>query len=316
MTLELDELAAKVGKQIAERLANDNKGRTAETRKVHERLGSDIALLRRLLGRRTHPLPPEIAARVRASLNQADEITDQLEHAWYVSDALRSALLDVADDAYLETLLEQEIVRDRRKDPMIWSNYLERDELVSLRKAIRSRRTRDLDRSRAVAHLLYLYEKRRDDGAHFRARARMQARALLGTAAALAPLILALGGAAVIAGDVEISSVVLTGLAGGIGSMLTGARALRGAIRLNDLRALSAWSVLQPFVGAAAALLLLLVLQSQILLLPGLQEGERAFALATYGFLAGFSEPFFLGVVARIAGIGQESRSPSEGQSP
>lgn len=274
---QVDELAAEVTRKITDKLANDKRGSTAETRKVHQRVGSDIALLRQLLARRTDPLSPEIASRLTALLEQASVLTDQLEHAWYVSDTLRSALLDVADDAYLETLLEQEIVRDRAKGRMIWSNYLERDDLLSLRDAIRSDNARDVDRSRAVAHLAYVYEKRRDDGAHYRARIRMQARALLVTALAIAPLTIALGGAAAVAGDIGVDAVVLAGVAGGLGSLLAGARALRGAVRLNDLKALSAWSILQPFVGASAALMLLLVLDSEILVLPGVPGGRGRF---------------------------------------
>ena len=290
----------------------NTRGRTAEIRKVHQRIGSDVALLRKLLARRSDPVPPEAAAQIEALLNQATLGSNELEHAWYVSDGLRSALLDVADDAYLETLLEQELVRDRHKGRMIWSNYLDRDELITLRKTIRSGEASDVDRSRAVAHLSYLFEKRRDDGAHYRARIRTQGRALIGTTAALAPAVIALGCAIVVAGDFAIASVVLIGLAGSLGGMLAGAKALRGAIRLNDLRILSAWNVLQPLVGAGAALMLTLVLASEILVLPGIQGPERHLAYAAYGFIAGFSEPFFLGVVARVAGAGQEASGSSK----
>lgn len=60
--------------------------------------------------------------------------------------------------------------------------------------------------------------------------------------------------------------------------------------------------------------MLLLVLDSEILVLPGVRGGEGDLALGAYGFLAGFSEPFFLGVVNRIAGIGEQASSSPKGR--
>jgi hypothetical protein len=83
---------------------------------------------------------------------------------------------------------------------------------------------------------------------------------------------------------------------------------------MNDLRGMRNWMFVQPWVGAAAALAILAVLASGIVKLPGAQSGLQSWAgLAAYGFVAGFSEPFFLGVVARIAGVHDSEASTRPG---
>jgi len=112
--------------------------------------------------------------------------------------------------------------------------------------------------------------------------------------------------------DLELN-VPITALAGAIGSTLAGFFKLRELVRITDLRFLKTGMYIQPVIGAAAALLLLVLLESGILELPGARDGQPSTAaLATYGFIAGYSEPFFLGVVRRVAGSG-DGQKPSSG---
>jgi hypothetical protein len=99
--------------------------------------------------------------------------------------------------------------------------------------------------------------------------------------------------------------LVLTALAGAIGGTLSGARALRESADLRRTRGFQAWWWVQPAVGAAVGLLIHALLSSPVLALPGSEasgEWERIAAFVVYAFAAGFSEPFVLGVLAKITG--------------
>src|SRR5262249_51515228 len=100
--------------------------------------------------------------------------------------------------------------------------------------------------------------------------------------------------------------------AGALGSMLSGILNLRGLRRLTDLRVFEIGMVVQPLIGAAAGLFLFLLIESGVLSgvlgLPRTENktGEGSI-LGTYGFIAGFSEPFLLGIVRRVAGAAEEN---------
>ncbi|HEU0079246.1 MAG TPA: hypothetical protein VFQ76_16445, partial [Longimicrobiaceae bacterium] len=101
--------------------------------------------------------------------------------------------------------------------------------------------------------------------------------------------------------------------AGAVGSVLSraiklggqGAPALPGDAQPPlGIRALySGWKVFlaQPVIGAASAFLVYLVLQSRLLAF-GTATADDPAALGLVAFLAGFSEPFFIGTLDRIAG--------------
>ena len=306
----LDRLAATAQERILQALRASTRRGDAERRKVLQRLGSEVQLLRRLLARNPRALPDEAAGRLHEVLDAASVARPTLEEAWYAADSLRIALLDVGDDAYIGALLEQELVRNRGDQRLSWGRYLDSAELDGLYRAYRAGGLSDLERTQAVEGLAHLFEKRRDDGAHYRARVELKAQAFLRTAVVLGPLILVAAVATVAVSEVNPWAVALTAAAGGLGSTLAGAKELRGMLRINDLRSLSGWSVLQPLVGASAGLVMLLLLTSGILVLPGVNGPASAVAIALYGFLAGFSEPFFLGVVAKIAGTADPAESP------
>lgn len=111
---------------------------------------------------------------------------------------------------------------------------------------------------------------------------------------------------------------------GAAGSLLSGFYTLRDkARRLNDLRSFRAAMWAQPFVGAVAGLLVFLIIRSGI---TGLTVAVSADApkdmkwawatFAVYGFLAGFSEPFFLGLVSRVANTADKDQQGAGGEAP
>jgi hypothetical protein len=97
--------------------------------------------------------------------------------------------------------------------------------------------------------------------------------------------------------------LLLTAFAGAAGSILGGVLRFRDLSDLTNIRDLTVGTLAQPFVGAVAALFIFLLLESRIVVLPGISTtGPPSWqALGVYGFVAGFSEPFFLGILRRVA---------------
>jgi len=137
----------------------------------------------------------------------------------------------------------------------------------------------------------------------------MQVRHLLLLVPVLVLLVAGLGLAVTaVAPDAPVP-IVMVG--GALGATVSGTRKLRDEVpNINALRAFTPAILVQPLLGAAAGLLLLLALESGLL---GLDSSGQSWALlGALAFAAGFSEPVFLGVVARVAAIGEP---PSEASS-
>jgi hypothetical protein len=94
-------------------------------------------------------------------------------------------------------------------------------------------------------------------------------------------------------------------------SVLSGTLKLRdNTENINDLRAFAPSIVVQPLIGATGGLLLLLVLDSKLVNVNwGGDEWARHGVIA---LVAGFSEPFFLGIVGRVTAIAE---APDGGRS-
>ena len=195
-----------------------------------------------------------------------------------------------------------------------WARYFDPAELRALAEAFRMGSIAASQRERARERILFLWNRRSDDGAHYRSRVNVASRYLHLSIFFLAGLVVPFAISLWIAGSHPAVTLVSTGLAGALGGTLAGARILRSSTTMNDLRGMRNWMFVQPWVGAAAALAILAVLASGIVKLPGAQSGLQSWAgLAAYGFVAGFSEPFFLGVVARIAGVHDSEASTRPG---
>jgi hypothetical protein len=105
--------------------------------------------------------------------------------------------------------------------------------------------------------------------------------------------------------------VALAAVAGALGATLSGLFRVRDLLTgLSEVRAFRAVIFVQPLVGAAFGLFLAAILSAGI---AGIQlpSGEdQAATLAVFGFLAGFSEPFALGIVQRAAGAAESQTNP------
>src|SRR5215203_5276965 len=245
------------------------------------------------------------AARERLrSLLERDVNRLSIDSAWGVANQLRRELLVLGDVSYVWTQLECEAERDKKSTMWHrWSEHFPRKKLQALIEA-RERAISDpsvhLD---AVRSLRKLYELRAEAGLERRARAAQKCRYLT----TLMPILLALliGLSAAIVGESGAGvwkDVGLAASAGALGATLSGIFRVRDRlVGLDDLRSFWPAMRIQPLIGATAGLMTLIILESGAV---DLGAGDTAWAArAVFTFAAGFSEPFFLGLVQRVAVI-------------
>ena len=85
-----------------------------------------------------------------------------------------------------------------------------------------------------------------------------------------------------------------------VGSMLAGFIKLRDKLfELDDLRAFVVTNGVQPLVGATSGLVVLLIVESGIIEVGGGNAAQSP-GRTLLAFAAGFSEPFFLGLVQDV----------------
>jgi hypothetical protein len=213
-----------------------------------------------------------------------------------VVDAFDQILIAHGDDTYLYCLLSYESWEERRRAkrqaaPTVgWSELFPKAELSGLlsarppwneaQRADARRKLRGLARARSDAYRLQ------------RARIRTRNLYLLSLAPILAALVGGLAFAIEWSSDDPVwESIGLAAVAGAVGSTLSGVYKLRDHIRrIGELRAFRASMIVQPLVGAAAGLVLLLVLESPLLMTEG--DEDVSIPWATKGllaFAAGFS---------------------------
>lgn len=238
--------------------------------------------------------------------------------AWELADALSLELVRCADDAYLHVLLAGRglLVGDG------WEAHFP-DELV---RAVRDACTdggfrpehRRLQARYVLEEVLQLQvQEFRRDRALAELRGVYLGRMVLVLLATLLPFagffLFVASQPTRASGIVSPEVVPMVLFAGAVGSILSRAIKLGGQRATGlagdapvppGIRALySGWKVFlaQPVIGAASAFLVFLVLRSRLLALGSAAADDPA-ALALVAFLAGFSEPFFVGTLDRIAG--------------
>jgi hypothetical protein len=245
-------------------------------------------------------------ARLRALL-ALDTSELDLDAALEVTDRWDQLLIEVGDDAYLFTLLEVEYARvGAGTTAVTWKTLYEEFPLEASKtfRAGGTIGTQELEEARR--RLAALYRSRLVLYALYRARLLLKRRFLLTLAPTLLLLVVLLGVAIVLTEpESGWDEMLLAGAAGAVGATVSGAYKLRDQIdHINALREFEPVVAVQPLLGAAAGLFLLLVLKSGIL-----QVGDSDLGWASIGvvaFVAGFSEPFVLGVVRRVTGIADE----------
>ena len=162
--------------------------------------------------------------------------------------------------------------------------------------------------------LLTMLEMRRFRYRRLRSRRRMKTGHLIGVAFLLLGLTLALALAIEDpTGADGPDAVLLCAVAGALGGTLANLYKLRDEIgRGTELRAFKPILIAQPAVGAAAGLIVLLIVASGLLGTTTAQSDGRWHSLTLLAFAAGFSEAFFLGLVRRVAGAAEGDRAKKD----
>jgi hypothetical protein len=228
-----------------------------------------------------------------------------IDSAWELANQLKSELLFLGDVSYVWTQLEYEVQRDKK--PHKWHRWSDHFAPSKLEALIQARDNGPVNRQthlEAVRSLRKLYELRAEAGAERRARAAQKCRYLTLLIPILFTLQVALAAAIYEVGaDGVWKQIVLAGSAGALGATLSGTLRVRDRlVALDDLRSFWPAMRIQPLIGATAGLFTLLALESHAIQ-PGGTEQTPWAAYALLTFVAGFSEPFFLGLVQKIAVI-------------
>jgi hypothetical protein len=322
--------------------------REVERRSVLGELLDHLATMSRLLPA-DGAINSALEQRVCGSLERVEHLlpTDtkaslDRETARELPNELRCMLLELAADAgrmdYLQARLDEEQRREQLGTATLrWSDLLDPDELPMLRDALAQPDSGagagpDRTARHAVELLATLYQARnraeREQRAHDRVRdARLQwvtrwLLLLLVPAAALLVAAFSLAASSRQAGWLQDAvRIALVLIVGGLGSALSGTRRLLGvALLRGQLDRFQAAFRAQVLVGSTLGLVALLLYE--VGSLPTFQASSvvsDVVPVAIYAFLAGFSEPFVLGVVQGLIGgrgTPPSPSRPSEGPDP
>jgi hypothetical protein len=242
-------------------------------------------------------------------------------NSWELADLLDSELLWFSDAASLYTLLkaQQGSASDdaRKRD-----NYFPSDYLQILINHYQEGRFADAHRLEVIHFLEYFKQAQISEYRRDRAKVQLRGIYLVRMALVLGLMLLGLCVFYIISSrqpdrlSTEYLGYLLLLMvsAGATGSVLSRAIKLgKQPLHISDakdmsepplgIRALlSDWKIFlaQPVIGAATALVIFLIISSGLLQIGGMKELGPA-GSALIGFLTGFSEPFFIGTLDKIA---------------
>lgn len=171
----------------------------------------------------------------------------------------------------------------------------------------------------SARHMLaMLYRARRDDQLAHHSRAQARSKNLLilaGILIVLVPLFLLTYWYASHTRP-SVWATVMLPIAGAVGAALSGTLKARDQLnREVDIGRFKDGLLAQLLVGAAAAVIVVVILKANLTSVGKVEPASIA-AQAAFGFLAGFSEPFVLGVVGRAANLGSAAKAPSSTKTP
>jgi hypothetical protein len=248
------------------------------------------------------------------SLLARDPSTLDIDAAWELSGAIRRLNVRFRNREFLASRLEYERARAAKDEQWHgWDKHFGLQDLEQLIKAFKQRNqdVEPADVDRAIDRLTFLYLQREEAGRDRRARAALKRHYLSRLWIVLLLLLVGFGLAFNVAMKWEgWEAVVLTLCAGALGSALSGIFKVRDQlVQLDELRSFWPAMRVQPLIGACGGMVLLLVVQSHAVAFGNLSEGLSGWGLLA--FIAGFSEPFFLGIVQRVAVVPDRPEAPA-----
>jgi hypothetical protein len=278
-----------------------------ELRKVYGVIRAHLSEARRLLASSTGRLTlrNETTERELEAVLRQDPAALVLDTAWELAATLKRLNLRLGDEFYVAAQLEYEQQRAGQAGKWHgWNTQFQRPELDSLVKAYGSDKATIDDHKVAVERLTSLYLSREEAGRDRGARAGLKAKLLNDLVLPFFALLIGLGIAVNYAAEGSVlPTMIMAACAGALGSMLSGVFKVRDQlIRLDELRSFIPAMRVQPFIGASAGLILWLILDSEALEV-GAGSSATSSGIGLLAFVAGFSEPFFLGIVQRVAHV-------------
>jgi hypothetical protein len=284
-----------------------NRKADPELRKVLGVIQTHLSESRRLLAVPKAGITLRNAAAVRelTALVRQDPAALAIDTGWELAATLKRLNLRLGDEAYIASRLEYEHRRDAKKGKWHgWNTHFDPRELRDLVNAYRSGRPTKASHRQAVDRLTFLYLRREEAGRDRRCRAALKSQLLTQLLTPFLVLLVGLGVAIHFAttGDF-LATMSMAACAGALGSMLSGVFKVRDQlVQLDELRGFIPAMRVQPMIGASAGLILFLVLDSKVLEV-GAGSSAKWSGIGLLAFVAGFSEPFFLGIVQRVAHV-------------
>ena len=248
----------------------------------------------------------------------------KIEAAFDIEADLRASLPELAGDDYTYMCLQREKQRltqgrSGSDSDHFWTAHFPESELDKFLNNFgeADRKFQDPQaREAAIGRLVELYKQSHHELRRNRARAAQAGQylwTLCGALGVLLVVVLAFLGAAQAinrpilaeAHWIELVALGVAMLAGAVGGFLGLMFRFRDANgRIRDLLSDHDVRWIQPAMGAAMALAVVLIARSGLITIGGHPtQAASLVALAALGFVAGFSEPVFFGVVDRLAGV-------------
>lgn len=250
--------------------------------------------------------------RIQQLLNH-DPTTLTLDAAIELFDALDRIMIEIGDPRYVCAEIEGELQWAKGSTTWLTWGAMHGPSIPDAVRTHQSGKTVPDEQLEAARNQLLSFRRARsDDYQVHRARQKMRAENLRVLTALLLPLVITFAWllAAKEVGGASAGWVGLVAIVGALGSVISGTiKARDKLVRGSDLRAFRAGLMAQVLIGAASSLVLLLLLASPILEIAGTDSLEGKAAL---GFVAGFSEPFLIKTVMRVARMGEESGREDE----
>ncbi len=264
---------------------------------IHERLTELEGLV--------HDGDPQARERLRTALNLiSDELKGDL--AWEVADGLHEVLPLFGSERYLYRALMEESARPDDR-PHSWQTLYGRKSLDELIEALEG--DPSAGNVRLVRRRLHaLYVIRNDRGRHDRARESLRASYLRWSWRFLLSLLFASVLTLALGPEQSLlMNATIAFLAGGLGSVLSGTLRLRDLDRITQLDKMWRTFGTQAVLGGTLAVIVLLVLLTGVIQVAGLDLSADPPRITVYliGLLSGFSEPFALSTLERVAALGR-----------
>ncbi|WNG44015.1 hypothetical protein F0U60_07835 [Archangium minus] len=261
---------------------------------------------------------------LQSAKNLVERATGELglDAAWELAEELRIELLWFQPNESLWAQLEE----SQRTRPVAgdrWASGYLAENMETLRKqylehVLKGLRPPRMWRSLTVEVLASRYRAWIESFRHARALARLRARyfllLLLVLSIVLSLSVLALLGVGAASLSAPRQSLFVALATGALGAVLSGVYRLRDRVKsIRDLHSSWATYLIQPFIGATAGLLLFVVLRSGYVKFGNFEPARLHFVhYAVLGFVAGFAEPFLLGIVGRISHLGEERENAGD----